>query len=103
MHRDYSIYTESIPVSIEMYRDRMVVKSSGGLFGGMPIEFLEKVRMETRNVALVNILEFLDFTGMSRYYTTSAILHPLVEQGLLLQTMPDKPKSPKQRYVKKTD
>lgn len=175
VHRDYSVYTESIPVSVEMYRDRMVVKSSGGLFDAAPIELLGKVRMETRNIALVNILEFLgvtenrysgiptmrkecqdaglaapkfevrhgefsvtfqnnifeveqeidksdmkkailefcatprsraeilDFTGMSRYYTTSAILRPLIEQGLLLQTMPDKPKSPKQRYVKKTD
>jgi len=178
VHRDYSVYTESIPVSLEMYRDRMVIKSSGGLFGTMPIELLGKVRPETRNVALANILEFLgvtenrysgiptmrrecqsaglpdpkfevrhgefivtfrnnifdageavekidksdmkkavlefctiprsraeilDFTGMSRYYTTSAILRPLIEQGSLLQTMPEKPKSPKQRYVKKAD
>lgn len=175
VHRDYSIYTESIPVSIEMYRDRMMIKNSGGLFGATPIELLGKVRTETRNVALVNMLEFLDitenrysgiptmqkecrnaglpdpkfevkhgefivtfrnnifeteqkidksdmkkavlefcstpksrseildFTGMSRYYITSSILHPLIEQGLLLQTIPDKPKSPKQQYVKKKD
>lgn len=178
VHRDYSVYTESIPVSIEMYRDRMMVKSSGGLFGTTPLELLGKVRPETRNVALANILEFLgvtenrysgiptmrkecqeaglpdpkfevrhgefivtlrnniyeveetgheidksdmkkavlefcttprsraeilDFTGMSRYYTTSAILKPLIEQGLLLQTMPEKPKSPKQQYVRKTE
>lgn len=186
VHRDYSVYTESIPVSVEMYRDRMVIKSSGGMFGSTPVELLGKVRPETRNVALVNILEFLDvtenrysgiptmktecrnaglpepkfevrhgefivtfrnnifdveraegavakadeqevnmsdikkavlefcstprsradilaFTGMSRFYTFSSIVKPLIEQGLLLQTIPDKPKSPKQRFVKKTD
>ncbi len=172
VHRDYSRYTESVPVSIEMYRDRMEIKSSGGLFGTASVELLGRMRTETRNVALVNILGFLnvtenrysgiptmrkacseaklpmpefvdrhgefnvtfrnnifeqkgkldksdmrkavlefcsiprsrnemiEFTGLSRYYTMSAIVQPLIDQGLLAQTMPDKPKSPKQKYVK---
>lgn len=171
VHRDYSIYTESIPVTIEMFRDRMEIKNGGGLFGGVSIENLGHVRTETRNVVLVNILELLnitenrysgiptmkmecreyglpepefkvvrgefivvfrnniydpleridkknmkkailqfcriprsrkeitEFTGKSRYYTMSAILQPLIDSGEILQTIPDKPRSPKQRYV----
>lgn len=33
VHRDYSIHTENIPIRIEMYRDHMEIKSSGGLYG----------------------------------------------------------------------
>lgn len=171
VHRDYSIYTESIPVTIEMFRDRMEIKNGGGLFGGVSIENLGHIRTETRNVVLVNILELLnitenrysgiptmkmecreyglpepefkvvrgefvvifrnniydpfeeidkkdmkkallqfcrvprsrqeitEFTGKSRYYTMSAILQPLIDNGEILQTIPDKPRSPKQLYV----
>lgn len=62
VHRDYSLYTESIPITIEMFRDRMEIKNSGGLFGGASIENLGRVRTETRNVVLVNILELLKIT-----------------------------------------
>ena len=171
VHRDYSIYTESIPVTIEMFRDRMEIKNGGGLFGGVSIENLGHIWTETRNVVLVNILELLnitenrysgiptmkmecreyglpepefkvvrgefvvifrnniydpfeeidkkdmkkallqfcrvprsrqeitEFTGKSRYYTMSAILQPLIDNGEILQTIPDKPRSPKQLYV----
>ncbi len=43
--------------------------------------------------------ELTTFTGKSRYYTMSAIVQPLIDQGRLIMTMPDKPKSPKQRFV----
>lgn len=43
--------------------------------------------------------ELTAFTGKSRYYTMSFILQPLLTQGKLKMTMPDKPKSPKQRFV----
>lgn len=171
VHRDYSIYTECIPVTIEMFRDRMEIKNGGGLFGGVSIENLGHIWTETRNVVLVNILELLnitenrysgiptmkmecreyglpepefkvvrgefvvifrnniydpfeeidkkdmkkallqfcrvprsrqeitEFTGKSRYYTMSAILQPLIDNGEILQTIPDKPRSPKQLYV----
>ena len=171
VHRDYSIYTENIPVSIEMYRDRMEIKSSGGLFGDIPVELLGKIRAETRNAVLINILELLNvtenrysgiptmrmecqkyglpepefqvkrgefvvtfrnniynvqktigktdikkalldfckmprsreeltvFTGKSKYYTMSKLLKPLLNSGEIVQTIPDKPKSSRQRYV----
>ena len=172
IHRDYSVYTENVPVRIEMYRDRMEIINSGGLYGRITIDSLGKVRPETRNMALANMLELLrvaenrysgiptirrecaeaglpepdflskrgefkvifrnsiyraqrvssvssrpedilnfceiprsrdeltQFTGKSRYYTMSAIIAPLLEQGRLKMTIPDKPKSSKQRYVR---
>ena len=172
VHRDYSIHTENVPIRIEMYSDRMEIISSGGLYGRMTIDSLGKVRPETRNAALANILELLHitenrysgiptirhefeaaglpvptfevrrgefivtfrngfegssqvvddsvrssdivefcktprsreelqaFTGFSRYYTMSKIIAPLVEQGVLALTIPDKPKSRFQKYLK---
>ena len=171
IHRDYSHLTENTPVSIEMYRNRMVIISKGGLYGGGSVEQLGKGRPETRNPVLANMMELLkisenrysgiptirrefraadlpdpgfdvtrgvfsvtfqngtgipeeeidrrdiymavvqycstprsraeitSFTGKSRYYTMSAIVQPLIDQGRLQMTMPDKPKSPKQQYV----
>ena len=43
--------------------------------------------------------ELTAFTGKSRYYTMSAIVQPLVDQGRIRLSIPEKPKSPKQRYV----
>lgn len=172
VHRDYSIHTENVPIRVEMYRDRMEIISCGGLYGKITIDSLGKVRPETRNAALANMLELLDitenrysgiptiraefrnaglpapifsvrhgefsvifknniyqaegakkhgnmqddilafcdvprtraelieFTGMSRYYTMSSIVQPLVDAGNLKLTIPEKPKSPKQKYVR---
>ncbi len=171
IHRDYSILTENTPVSIEMYRNRIVIISKGGLYGGGSVEQLGKGRPETRNPVLANIMELLKvtenrysgiptirrelrladlpepifdvtrgvfsvtfrnsigiseeeidktnifdavvqfclnprtrqeitaFTGKSRYFTMSAIVQPLLDQGRLRMTMPDKPKSPSQQFV----
>lgn len=167
VHRDYSIHTENVPIRIEMYRDRMEIINSGGLYGKISVDALGKVRPETRNAALANMLELLkitenrysgiptmrteflnaglpipifsavhgefkvmmkngyysesenlcdaiiefckvprsraeliSFAGKSRTYTMSQIVQPLVEKGLLKLTLPDKPKSSKQKYVK---
>ncbi|MCL2767715.1 MAG: hypothetical protein FWE49_03190, partial [Synergistaceae bacterium] len=62
VHRDYSIHTQSVPVRIELYRDRLEVISPGGLYGKITIDSLGKVRPDTRNAALANILELLEVT-----------------------------------------
>lgn len=62
VHRDYSIYTEGTPVSIEMYRDRIEIKNSGGLYDYATLDELGKSRPETRNPALANMLELLKVT-----------------------------------------
>ena len=167
VHRDYSIHTENVPIQIEMYRDRMEIINSGGLYGKISIDALGKVRPETRNAALANMLELLRvtenrysgiptmrsefanaglpapifsvvhgefkvvmkngmfseatpinaalidfcaiprtrteivaFVGKSKNYVMAQIVAPLVENGQLKMTMPDKPKSPQQKFVK---
>lgn len=167
VHRDYNIHTENVPIRIEMYRDRMEITNSGGLYGRISIDALGKVRPETRNAVLANVLELLKitenrysgipamrsefanaglpapifsvihgefrvvmknglftetmpaadslaefctiprsrseivaFVGKSKNHVMSQIVNPLVESGRLKLTMPDKPKSPNQKYVK---
>lgn len=167
VHRDYSIHTENVPIRIEMYRDRMEITNSGGLYGKISIDSLGKVRPDTRNAALANMLELLhitenrysgiptirsemqkaglpepifsvvhgefkiilknafyqneanltdevlefcstprsraeitEFIGKSKNYIMSQIINPLVECGKLRLTLPDKPKSPLQKFVR---
>ena len=167
VHRDYSIHTENTPIRIEMYRDRMEITNSGGLYGKISIDALGKVHPETRNAALANILELLkitenrysgiptmrtefikaglptpifsvshgefkvimkngfyqekntkeeailefcsvprtraeliDFTGKSRTPTMIHIIGPLIASGKIKLTIPEKPKSSKQKFVR---
>lgn len=169
VHRDYSVYTENIPIRLEMYRDRMEINNSGSLYGRLKIDNSGKVRPDTRNAALANMLELLkvtenrysgiptmrhefaaanlplpifyakqgefkvvmynsivnkdntseeaileycrqprnrteltEFLGKSRNFVMSKIIQPLVESGKLELTLPDKPKSSKQKYVAST-
>lgn len=44
--------------------------------------------------------ELVAFTGMSRVYAMTHLVQPLVDSGRLKLTLPEKPKSSKQRYVK---
>lgn len=166
VHRDYSIYTENTPIRIEMYRDRLEITNSGGLYGKINIHALGKVHPETRNAVLANILELLHITenrysgiptirrefinanlqvpifsvkhgefkvvmkngylndsdlleekilnfcntprtrdelitflNMSRNHVMQDLITPLVNCGKLKLTIPDKPKSSKQKYV----
>lgn len=168
VHRDYSIHTENTPIRIEMYRDRMEITNSGGLYGKITIDALGKVHPETRNAALANMLELLRitenrysgiptmrieclnaglpapifsvkhgefkviirndyynhdsdsivdsiiefcemprsraelvaFVGKSRNYVMGQLILPLIACGKLKMTLPDKPKSANQKYVK---
>lgn len=167
VHRDYSVHTENLPIRIEMYRDRMEITNSGGLYGRISIDALGKVHPETRNAILANMLallkitenrysgiptmqmelskaglpaprfsvvhgefkvvmkngynkeamsvsdsiveycctprtrsELIAFTGKSRTYTMSQMVQPLVDSGRLKMTLPEKPKSSKQKFIK---
>lgn len=44
--------------------------------------------------------EIVAFAGKSKNYVMSQIVNPLVESGKLKMTMPEKPKSPSQKFVK---
>lgn len=43
--------------------------------------------------------EITSFTGKSRYYTMSKVVQPLISQGKLQLTIPDKPRSSRQKYI----
>lgn len=43
--------------------------------------------------------EIASHLGLSRYYTMKEIVNPLIEKGSLTMTIPEKPKSKKQKYV----
>ena len=43
--------------------------------------------------------EILEFSKFTRFHTMNNIVQPLIDQGLLKMTLPDKPKSPKQTWV----
>lgn len=44
--------------------------------------------------------ELISFIGKSRNYVMKEVIAPLLEQGLIEMTIPDKPKSSNQKYVK---
>ena len=81
VHRDYSIHTENTPIRIEMYRDRMEIANSGGLYGKITIDALGKVHPETRNAALANMLELLKITE-NRYSGIPTMRMEFLNAGL---------------------
>ena len=62
IHRDYSAYTESSPVRIEIYSNRIEISNKGGLYGDVPISALGRMDIGKRNAFLVELLECLGQT-----------------------------------------
>jgi ATP-dependent DNA helicase RecG len=81
LHRDYSVYTENSPVSIEMYRDRMVIRNKGDLYGAGSLSQLGKDRLEARNPAMADMLEDLGLTE-NRYSGIPTIYREFANAGL---------------------
>jgi len=59
IHRDYSAHTESSPVRIMFFADRLEVENPGGLYGRLTLDELGKVGADTRNPAIAAALELL--------------------------------------------
>ncbi|MEG1604048.1 MAG: ATP-binding protein [Cloacibacillus sp.] len=59
VHRDYSIFTETSPVRIMIFRDRIEIESPGGLYGRLTIDSLGKVGGDTRNPYIAGAMEVL--------------------------------------------
>lgn len=83
MHRDYSACSERVPVRIEMYADRMEIINNSGLCGNISISEPDKVRLDTRNPTLANLLEIMD-EAKNRY---SGI--PAIRQELKIYNLPE--------------
>lgn len=59
LHRDYSAYTERIPIEIVIYNNRIEIINPGGLYGGMTVEELGYCNSLPRNQRLVEALEIM--------------------------------------------
>lgn len=81
IHRDYSIHTDSAPITIEMYQDRFEIENPGGLYGRMTLDNLGKVSADTRNPVIANAMEVLDETE-NRYSGIPTIINAMKEHGL---------------------
>ncbi len=81
VHRDYSIHTESAPITIRMYSDRMEIENPGGLYGRMTIDRLGQVSADTRNPLLANALEIMGVTE-NRYSGIPTVINAMKEYGL---------------------
>lgn len=81
VHRDYSIHTDSAPVTIRMFSNRMEVENPGGLYGRMTLDQLGKMSADTRNPFLANALEILGETE-NRYSGIPTIVNAMKEWGL---------------------
>ena len=62
VHRDYSSYTENMPVQIRMFDNRLEIHSPGGLYGTLTVEQLGTTQPDTRNPALVTMMETVNLT-----------------------------------------
>ncbi len=81
VHRDYSIHTDSAPVTIRMYSDRMEIENPGGLYGRTTIDRLGKMSADTRNPFIANALEILGETE-NRYSGIPTVISAMKEYGL---------------------
>lgn len=57
IHRDYSFYTEGMPIQIDMFTDRMEIHSPGSLYGRMTVDQLGIAKTDIRNPALAVMAE----------------------------------------------
>lgn len=81
VHRDYSFHTDSTPVTIRMFSDRMEIENPGGLYGRMTIDMLGKMSADTRNPSIANALEILGETE-NRYSGIPTVINQMKEYGL---------------------
>jgi ATP-dependent DNA helicase RecG len=63
----------------------------------------EKIKAEEQLLAFCqqprSSQEIADLYGTSRENIMARFVTPMIHKGVLLRTMPDKPRSPRQRYV----
>lgn len=81
IHRDYSIYTDSAPITIRMFTDRIEVENPGGLYGRMTLDKLGKVSADTRNPFIANALEIMGETE-NRYSGIPTVINAMKEAEL---------------------
>lgn len=81
VHRDYSIYTEGMPIQLIMFEDRIEIRNPGGIYGRMKIDQLGKIQPDTRNPVIASELEVLKVTE-NRYSGIPTIRRTMKEYNL---------------------
>ena len=81
IHRDYSRHTESAPIRILFYSDRLEIENPGGLYGRATIDTLGKSGTDTRNPAIAAALEILINTE-NRFSGIPTIRYEMETAGL---------------------
>lgn len=81
VHRDYSIHTESKPIQLNMYEDRMEIINPGGLYGRLTIDQLGYMQPDTRNPIIVTAMEIMDETE-NRYSGIPTIRNAMAQRKL---------------------
>ncbi len=119
LYKYSKIYGGSDPKLIEEDVFRIVVSIDGGLVGksesgkATPQVTPQASDQATEQVTEQAVLSFckepkstheiMEYIGLRhREHFRSQILKPLIEKGLLGLTIPDKPNSPKQKYIAKS-
>lgn len=80
VHRDYSIHTQGMPITLNLFSDRLEVQSPGGLYGRIRVDQLGKVQPDTRNPALATAMEVLRLTE-NRYSGIPTIRREMARAG----------------------
>lgn len=80
VHRDYSRYTENMPIQLILFSDRLEVRNPGGLYGRLTVDQLGKMQPDTRNPFLVTAMEAMGQTE-NRYSGIPRIYHAMAEAG----------------------
>ena len=81
IHRDYSIHTDSAPITVRIFYDRIEIENPGGLYGRMTLDQLGKVSADTRNPFLANALEVMEITE-NRFSGIPTVIAAMREAGL---------------------
>lgn len=81
VHRDYSIHTEGMPIRLEIYKDRIELVNTGGLYGPLNMDDIGRLRADTRNKTLISILEVMGKVE-NRYSGIPTIKKQMKEAGL---------------------
>lgn len=62
IHRDYSIHTDSSPITVRIFKNRIEVENPGGLYGRMTLDELGKTIADTRNPFIAKAMEIIGET-----------------------------------------
>ncbi len=70
LHRDYSPVTRGTQIQVELFPDRLIIRSPGGLYGGISAEDLgQRVISTSRNALLASLLSETYLPGTSELVT----------------------------------